>query len=163
MNKIYFLLLFPLMVNCQTEKKAIEYPKMIGDIDFNEKIDDSNFVLCKPLLITHYFVGGKGVKYEGEKIELDNTFFQRYKNQNITGETGLIRINFIVNCQGETDRFRIISMDNNYNEKIFDERITSQLFSITKNLKGWIPIENKDYYQYLIFKIVNGNLIEIMP
>ena len=72
-----------------------------------------------------------------------------------------------MNCKGETDRFRILEMDENYKEKKFNEKITNQLLQISKNLSGWNPkiIQNRnvDYYQYLIFKIKDGNLIEIMP
>ena len=70
-----------------------------------------------------------------------------------------------MNCKGETDRFRILEMDENYKEKKFNEKITNQLLQISKNLKGWNPKviqnHNVDYYQYLIFKIQDGNLIEI--
>jgi len=38
---------------------------------------------------------------------------------------------------------------------------------ITKSLSGWKILPNDeaptDYYQYLIFKIKNGEIIEIMP
>lgn len=55
----------------------------------------------------------------------------------------------------------------NYKEKEFNPKITEQLIIICKSLKAWIPkkINGKevDYYQYLIFKIKHGNLIEIMP
>ncbi|WP_177765852.1 tetratricopeptide repeat protein [Flavobacterium sp. I3-2] len=42
---------------------------------------------------------------------MDKTFFDNYKNQNFTEQSGLIRIRFIVNYKGETDRFRILEMD----------------------------------------------------
>ncbi len=73
----------------------------------------------------------------------------------------------MVNCQGETDRFRLISADENYNEKTFAKSITDQLLDIAKSLNGWKVKKMKekdiDYYQYLIFKIENGQLKEILP
>jgi hypothetical protein len=58
-------------------------------------------------------------------------------------------------------------MDNQYKEKQFDPRITNQLLEITKNLSGWKIKEYHgseiDYYQYLIFKIEKGEIIEILP
>ena len=81
--------------------------------------------------------------------------FEKYKSEIIKNETGLIRINFVVNCKGKTDRFRLISMNENYEEKVFVPSITEQLMSITKNLKGWKEKKYKgvDYYQYLIFNL----------
>ena len=58
-------------------------------------------------------------------------------------------------------------MDNNFKETVFDPTITDQLLEITKSLKDWgskeingIPV---DYYQYLIFVIKDGEIINILP
>lgn len=162
---LFFLI--PILFSCQSEKQISNYPKSIGDIEFDSKIDNPNFKLCFDKYVFQYFNDSNGLQYKGEKIVLDKTYFDNYKNQNLVGETGLIRIRFIVNCKGETDRFRILEMDENYKEKKFNEKITNQLLQISKNLSGCNPkiIQNRnvDYYQYLIFKIKDGNLIEIMP
>ena len=48
-------------------------------------------------------------------------------------------------------------MDQNYQETTFDNKLTDQILSITKSLKGWKSKKDNgskfDYYQYLIFKI----------
>ena len=87
--------------------------------------------------------------------------------ESVKKESGLVRIRFIINCQGKTDRFRILSVDENYKAKEFDKNITEQLLQITKRLDGWKPKKYKEkevnYYQYLIFKLVKGQLIEVLP
>ena len=84
------------------------------------------------------------------------------KNQN-----GLIRIRFIVNCEGKAGRFRVLQSDYSYKEKEFNKEIVSQLLSITKQINNWEVLykqENAvDYYMYLIFKITDGQLTEILP
>ncbi|MDR6459277.1 hypothetical protein J2786_002384 [Chryseobacterium vietnamense] len=165
---IVIILIIPVLFSCQIEKKISEYPANIGDIEFNPDSDNKDYNLCFGKHIFQYFnYTSEPENYKGEKIEIDKIFFMRYKNQNIPNETGLIRIRFVVNCKSETDRFRVIGVDENYNPKKFDNKITSQLLMIAKGLDGWIPKKIKDhevdYYQYLIFKIENGNLIEIMP
>jgi len=79
----------------------------------------------------------------------------------------LIRIRFIVNCAGDTGRFRILGMDKDYKQKEFSPSITDQILSITKSLTGWKTKtsngETYDYYQYLIFKIDKGQIKEILP
>lgn len=162
---IFFLL--PLMFGCHNDKQASKYPANIGDIAYDPSIDNPNFSLCDDKHIHQYFYDSNGLQYEGEKEALDSAIFEGYKNLNLVGESGLIRIRFIVNCKGETDRFRLLAMDNDYKQSTIDSRITTQLMEITKGLKGWLPkaINNKqiDYYQYLLFKIENGHLMEIMP
>jgi hypothetical protein len=108
-----------------------------------------------------------GLQYEGEKYAIEQAFRQNYKPALAKKESGMLRIRFIVNCKGKTDRFRMMGADENYQAKIFDPSIADQLLQITKKLDKWQPkkLEEQpvDYYQYLIFKIENGVLIEILP
>ncbi len=169
MTKILKLLLFISLISfgqVKSETKS-EYPNYVGNIEFNSKIDNKDFELCNSKHINQYFNIGDGLLYEGEKLAIEKEFAEKYKSEIIKNETGLIRINFVVNCKGKTDRFRLISMNENYEEKVFDKSITDKLLSIAKNLKGWkgkrIREKEIDYYQYLIFKMENGQLKEILP
>ena len=169
MTKIVFLcILIPLISFGQnTSITKSEYPNNVGDIEFNPTTDKQDFELCNENHIYQYFNNSEGLEYEGEKLEIEKVFKEKYKSEKINNETGLIRINFIVNGKGKTDRFRLISMDEKYTEKVFLKSITDQLLNITKTLNGWkskkIREKEIDYYQYLIFKIENGQLKEIVP
>lgn len=161
------LFLFPLFVFSQQKETNSVYPNYVGDIKFDKELDNENFELCFDKHIFQYFNDSNGLEYEGEKLAIENEFLKEFKTKYSANETGLIRINFVVNCKGQTDRFRLIAMDENYKEKEFDKTITEQLLKITKGLKGWKGKQKKgnniDYYQYLIFKIENGQLKEILP
>ena len=58
-------------------------------------------------------------------------------------------------------------MNENYEEEMFDAKITNQLLKITKSLKGWGIKKHKgkpiNYYQYLIFVLQNGEITKILP
>jgi hypothetical protein len=153
--------------NAQNIQEKSKYLKSVGDIEYNDKTDKKDFYLCNENDIMQYHNDYEGLQYKGEKIAIIDIFNKQYIPINNEEDNGLIRIRFVVNCKGETDRFRLISMDYNYKEKIFSQKVTKQLLSICMNLDGWIPkkLEGKqmDYYQYLIFKIKNGQIIEIMP
>ncbi|WP_255515433.1 hypothetical protein [Flavobacterium sp. ZT3R18] len=162
------IVLMPFVSFCQEENRIKTiYPNMVGDIEFNKETDKENFELCYEKYISQYFNDSNGLEYKGGKGTIEKEFAEKYKSENIENESGLIRIRFVVNCKGVTDRFRLLSMDRNYNEKVFSKSITDQLLSITKSLKGWKVKKYKekeiDYYQYLIFKIENGQLKEILP
>jgi hypothetical protein len=169
MTKTLKFLLFIPLISFGQERSEIksEYPKYVGDIEFNTETDNKDFELCNSKHIYQYFNNGNGLEYEGEKLALVKEFAEKYKSEIINNESGLIRINFVVNCKGNTDRFRLISMSENYEKKVFVKSITEQLMSISKNLKGWKGKKNGEseinYYQYLIFKIENGQLKEILP
>lgn len=139
---------------------------MIGDIDHAPELD-GNFETCNgdSRAIQYYALAES--TYGGEKIEIEKAFEKKYDASIATKESGLIRIRFIVNCKGKSGRFRILGMDEKYNEKTFDKSITDQLLKITKELKNWKTFERNgitpDFYQYLIFKIKEGRIIEILP
>ncbi|MFY0688921.1 MAG: hypothetical protein JXQ90_17255 [Cyclobacteriaceae bacterium] len=150
----------PLTVEPETSK----YLRWVGDILPNDEIDE-DFQLCyQEYHVKQYFNFNNGLVYEGEKKAIIKKFkdYQPIES-NISG---WIRIRFIVNCNGQIGRFRLISSDLNYQEVTFPDEITDQLMKITKSLDGWKvqPADNpKDYYQYLVFKIEQGTLTEILP
>jgi hypothetical protein len=164
---LIFILLTTLYFCGQKQEKKVDYALQVGDIDFNSKIDDSNFKLCDETRVLQYYNFGKGLQYKGEKIAISEHFKKGLKTKEVIGETGVLTIRFIVNCNGATGRFRIQGMDNEYKEKNFGDNISSQVLSLTKKLDGWIVGEidgtKYDYYQYLALKIENGKLIEVMP
>tara|TARA_R110002020_G_scaffold133140_4_gene297162 strand:- start:153 stop:665 length:513 start_codon:yes stop_codon:yes gene_type:complete len=155
---------------CNSEKEAgtqADYLRWVGDIPYEPDFDNVDFELCHgESNVMQYFNFTQGLQYEGEKIAIVKEFLRKYKPVE-TKDSGLIRVRFIVNCKGETDRFRLLAMDDNYVEKKFDPEITSQLMRITKQLNGWKVLPNsaeaQDYYQYLIFKIEEGNILDILP
>ncbi len=114
-----------------------------------------------------YHNNSRGLEYRGEKLAIIESFEKKYVPIPDSSQNGLIRVRFVVNCKGQTDRFRIIAMDEDYQTKKFDERITQQILDICKSLDGWLPKKKEDkefdYYQYLIFKIQSGQITEILP
>lgn len=150
-----------------TEKIEQEpYPRWIGDISFNAKLDDPDFKVCDENGAVQYFWFNEKT-YQGEKILIEDFFQKNYRSDKAKKESGLLRIRFLVNCEGKAGRFRVKGMDKNYQEKEFDASITRQLLRLTKELDQWKVLsykdQVKDYYQYLIFKIEEGVIKEILP
>jgi len=170
-NLIPVALFLPLFWGCQSAKTSTEkqkYLRWVGDIEQNEQIDEPGFRVCHgDDKVFQYFNLGKGPVYRGEKIKVLNTFKEKYKPVPGKNQDGLIRIRFVVNCQGKAGRFRLLQSGYDYQEKVFHKKITSQLLAITKEVEGWeVLYEDEtpvDYYMYLIFKIKDGHLTEILP
>lgn len=138
----------------------------VDSITFDVTKDNPDFQLCNDYTY-QYFNDSKGLLYKGDKPAIDKAFLENYNEDIVAQESGLVRIRFVVNCKGEADRYRLLGMDNNYNQKTFNRNITDQLLSITKGLKGWgvkkIRGKNIDYYQYLIFVLKDGKITKILP
>ncbi|MEM1325123.1 MAG: hypothetical protein AAGI23_04165 [Bacteroidota bacterium] len=174
-NPLHFLylLLGISLATCTRPQQTIEstentYLRWVGDIEFDAAMDNPDFELCTDdSQIKQYFNDSQGLEYEGEKYTLERTIRDQYDTQKAKKESGWLRIRFVVNCKGKTDRFRVIGADENYEARDFHKSITDQLLNIAKSLDGWLPktIDGQqiDYYQYLVFKIEDGQLTEILP
>lgn len=156
-----------ILTSCTTQKEAHVVPKNVGDIAFDKSIDSPDFMPCNENFIGQYFFTPIENDVRKTRFKIDSFFFVNYKNIPLKKESGLIRIRFIVNCKGEAGRFRMLQADTMFKEKKFDTRITKQLMQLIKKIDFWeISKAGKsrfDYYYYLIFKIENGSLKEILP
>lgn len=166
MKQLFFLSALIWLASCTTQTKQREVLRHVGDIIFDPKVDTTDFEPCHEDLAFQYYNFSNATQYKGEKIAIVRAFQDRFKPVSET-EHGYVTIRFIVNCEGQTGWFRVITMDENYDEKTFSKELTDQLLKITQELDGWKPgefdNENYDYYQYLTFKITNGSIENIMP
>lgn len=154
-------------LSCSETKSQKEYFNDLGEIPFDGQLDDKNFKLCNEDMTIPFNYGGFGLVYEGEKKQLVKTINNKFNYPQTKGQTGYITVRFIINCEGQTGRFRVIEMDLNLKQKKFDKNISTQILNITKELDGWKSLqrwEKKwDVQQYLTFKFENGILIDILP
>lgn len=170
-NSLIALTALGVLLSCRSDhgsEKEAPYLRWVGDIEHNNEIDKVAFTICNgEEQVFQYFNIGEGPIYKNEKSAILNAFHSQYKSVEDANQNGLIRIRFIVNCQGQAGRFRLIQSDNDYQPFEFDKHITTQLLEITKRIEGWQILYKDgvavDYYMYLIFKIKNGKLIEILP
>lgn len=143
------------------------YPSHVGDIAFDKHLDDPDFRVCNEDSVFQYYSFFKGIQYQGEKGRIIEHFNEFYTSKAKAGESGILTIRFIVNCEGKAGRFRVQGMDNEYKPKKFNSDLADGILVRTKELKEWIAgrIDNKtvDYYQYLAFKIKDGRLTDILP
>jgi len=167
------LLIVVSILGCKTEREInqnVEYLRWIGDIEHNNLIDNSDFGICNgENNVKQYFNVGEGpAVYVGEKPAVTKAFEAKYEPLLNKNQNGLIRIRFIVNCNGSAGRYRVLQADNDYNEIEFDDKIISQLLKITKGIDKWAILYDDeqnpiDYYNYLIFRITDGQITEILP
>lgn len=150
----------------QEKPKEKKYLDHVGDLEYNPTLDSKDFKPCHEDLISQYYAFREHIQYEGEKRGLVKQIEAKYDNS-LSKDNGYITIRFIVNCEGQTGRFRVKTMDHAYKHKNIDSKITDQLINIVKELDGWKPGSYEqgryDYYQYLTFKIESGQIISIIP
>ncbi|WP_378179378.1 hypothetical protein [Chryseobacterium zhengzhouense] len=145
-----------------------KYPAHVGNIEFDQNIDDPNFKRCilDDRYAYQYYNDSKGFQYKGEKLAI----IEKLNKSNILSDknsNGYITVKFLVNCQGKTGLFRVQQINNDYQEVDLDNQLKDKLLTFTKSLDGWMSkeIDGKkiDYYQYVTYKIVDGKISEILP
>ncbi|HAA15038.1 MAG TPA: hypothetical protein DCE41_26420 [Cytophagales bacterium] len=148
-------------------KPPSKFPRQVGDITFDPALDDPNFEICDSLRTQQYYAISSD-RFEGEKYAVVKYFEENYDPAPFLGQSGFLTIRFVVNCKGETGRYRVYSeVDMDMNPQVFDPALAARLLALTKGLEGWkLGQRNNltyDYYQYLLFKLEDGNLTEILP
>ena len=160
-------LLAVLCWSCTRPQEPAGYPEQVGDIAFDPDLDDPDFKICDEKQVLQYYNFGKGVQYKGEKLKITEHFLEIHERSRLPEDSGYLTIRFIVNCEGQTGRFRVTGMDNDYNEREFSDKTVEYLLARTKIMDGWIPGEldgrKYDYYQYLTFKLEDGGVIQVLP
>jgi len=112
-----------ILFSCNTQENS-KTSRWLDDIHYDKKIDKKNFLVCDEDKVIQYFNLGDAIDYKGDKPMIINEFIVNYNSTNVKKESGLIKIRFIVNCEGETDRFRMMQSGLIYKEKVFDKNIS---------------------------------------
>ncbi len=135
----------------------------VGTIAYDAHYDNPAFKVTDTLQV----FGIRKPIYKGGKPVLISYFKERYKNGRDSTENGYVVVHFFVNDKGKAGKFRIQIMDFDYQPIRFVDNLETQIFCLTKQMSGWQSIKygekNFGYYCYLNFKIINGQIEDIMP
>tara|TARA_B110001469_G_C9623431_1_gene310936 strand:+ start:1443 stop:1892 length:450 start_codon:yes stop_codon:yes gene_type:complete len=132
-------------------------------------ISQEKFKLCgDTTTFPYYFIN---LQYSGGFWEVKSHFYKDYpeiKMQNMRNNTGIVCIQFSVNCKGESGKYSIKTYDLDNTSKYINEEISNYFLLKTKSLKNWIPPKDENRnpincHKFFSFKILNGKLIEILP
>ena len=132
----------------------------IGDITYDASIDNKNFVTQGHI----YQYYQSGAKYKNERAGIRDEILNK-KNVLKSFKNGYITARFVINSQGQTDRYRLQVVNLNYEEKKISQQDKNEIIKQIKSLKYWIPgvIENQkvDSYSQINFKIQDGKIVDI--
>lgn len=167
-HKIFLLIVCTnvILLDSCAVKPSSDYPDNIGDIPYNPKTDNADFYLCNPNRIVQYY--SVSTDYRGERIAMYDEIMSKYKYKQAYGsKSGFITIRFVVNCKGDTDRFRVFELDDHYQNTKFEPEMIHHLLDIVRSLDAWIPGSRDgqiyDSYFRITFKIHNSKIILIKP
>lgn len=138
----------------------------VGDIRPDPRLDDPDFAPCNELRIVQYY--SVDTYFRGGAKAIRKLILPRlHPVPKAKGQNGWVTVRFVINCRGETGRFRMLEIDRNYQPCTFHRALTDQLLAATKELHNWQPGQydgaTYDSYYYLNFKIADGAVQDILP
>ena len=144
-------------------KSVIIFLTVLCFIGCNSSVND--FELCGGGLQPYYRTG---LSYEGSFYAVKEHFKTNYKAVNIGENSGIVKVQFHVNCKGETGNYKVETYGFDYELIEMSNEITNQFLELTKGLNEWIPGKNEegefvDSHKFFAFKIVEGQMTEILP
>ncbi len=167
MAKPFFILLaFFWITGCgaNNSEKANDYPVQFGEIAFDESQDHSDFKLCNSQDMVH---SRTSLNYKGGRKRIEKLCMEMINgSENVYSYNGYVLVRFLVNCNGQSGRFRIETLDDGFNQQECPEGLASLVEYAVRSLDEWV-VETpgnvgKDHSKYLNFKIINGQVDAII-
>lgn len=169
-NLLFVVLLFICGCTNQTDNKIVQKSTIassrhdVGYTPIDLKLDDENFVVCDS---TRIYSGRNRIQYADGSAALKKecmakfVFKPAYKPFN-----GYIVVRFMINCQGETGRFRAESLDLDFSTKKCSPDLLEHSIQIVKNIDTWVKSsqygEKREYSKYINFKFKNGKIEHVL-
>lgn len=137
-----------------------------GNLSFGQ--DTTAFQLCEGKVFPYYY---PGLKYQGGFWEIKQHFLKDYPQSEWQGwsqNTGIVVVQFKVNCKGQPGDYTFFSTDLNYRRTKLNAQIERYFVEKTRTLKNWIPAKTEDgqfvnSHKFFSFRLIDGELTEILP
>ncbi len=166
----YKLILFFLLIssnNIFAQNKIINSEHFgAGEYQFDTT---SNFTTCRAKRFIYQYYNLK-YKYP---LKTDSCITALNKSLNYDNTiNGTLTVRFVVNCEKRVGFFNIYEVNNLYQKISFPDKYRNSVLALIKELKNWnrykiLMNDGKeifiDYYAYFSFKIINGQVHEIIP
>src|SRR5688572_11967785 len=172
MNKLRFSILLIILVirlktfSQNTVPQHLNVKEKIGWIPFDKSLDNSNFKVCDELNIEEYYQVNPSY---GEGMPSIRKYISAHKQllEALCEKDGYVIVRFVINCQGQTDRYRTKFMSLNYtDENTVNAELQKKIIQLTRNMGNWNPgkYDGKTYdcYQHLKFLFKNSQLVDVL-
>ncbi|WP_148562357.1 hypothetical protein [Spirosoma radiotolerans] len=143
--------------------------RLIRDIPAGEVCHPTDFQPCSNCFSQTW--NSRSVSNPSKRYDLIQLITNYYQPVQQIGQSGLIRVRFVLNCEGEQGPFELSGFGEDYCPKLFDRRITDQLRDICQNRVGTDPTLRQsqptdpphDVSLVVTFRLKDGRVTDILP
>jgi len=130
----------------------------------NPDVSD-NYERCSDKLPVGFYHSTAPYIYKGGKPA-----FKKYIQDNFSGkeytDDGFLNFRFLIDCKGEIGDYEINPLNTELEISTLNKDLVNELSKLTLRKENWNALktrEIRDLYMYLIYKIENGEVVEILP
>jgi hypothetical protein len=122
---------------------------------------------CNDKYLIYYYHVNARYPAGTESLLLESKEFLSKIGQKYSG-SGYITFRFMINCEGQMQRVRVMQVDDDYKSTRFDKRLVNTLNDYIHTLDRWekglsaFKMDHVNYLAYLSFRIKNGEVINVI-
>ena len=146
------------------DNSLVSYPDHIGYLDASNPDMDMEINRCNPeLLPVGFYSSAFEVAFSANPSTFKKVIKQEFNDRYDYDDSGFLIIRFIIDCNGYIGDYEVNSLDKDYKRTAFSKDLVNTLVELCLDKQHWKGRENIDTYMYLILKIQNGQVLEIIP
>jgi|GEM_PF-1345470 len=137
----------------------------IGYLNPANRDISENFKRCTDKLPVGFYHSTAPYIYKGGKPVFKRFIQSNYAENNFT-DNGYLNFRFLIDCNGAIGDVEVNQLDTNLEISTLNQDLVSQLSKLTLKEENWNSLETRevrDLYMYIIYKIENGQVVEILP
>jgi len=141
-----------------------KYPQSIGYLSQSNQDFSENFEPCSDKRPIGYYSSAPNA-FKVNKGVFRKFILQNFKNQ-AYNDTGFLNLRFLINCKGEIGDMEVNELDNDFRLTTLNVNLVNHLIDLTIQKDNWAvrsSEDQRDMYMYLIYKLENGKISEILP
>lgn len=143
--------------------------RLIRDIPAGEACRSGSFQACDNCFSQTWYA--RSISYCAKQYDLAQLITHYYRPTYQTGQSGLVSVQFVINCEGEQGPSKVSGLGEDYCPKLFDSQITNQLLDICLNHIGTDPTLRRlqptgpshDVSVIITFRLKDGRITDILP
>lgn len=140
-----------------------KYPHHVGYLNPANPDFHSSFKRCRPKTVPlGYYHSAADQAFRIDKKTFVRNVRQVYDPQDFSA-SGFFNIRFLIDCQGNIGDYEINILNTEYEVTKMDALLVDQLTYILLDKKHWKGVQERDLYMYVILKLKDGELLEILP
>ena len=142
-----------------------EYKDQVGYLSPQNEDWSKNFKRCSTGLPIGFYSSPAPYIFNENKGKFRKFIIGNFNGNNFN-DNGLLNLRFLINCHGEIGDIEVNELSYDFEPIDLNDDLVHRLKELSFRKEHWnytLKDEPADFYMYLIYRIENGKVVEILP